>query len=74
MTQAAATSLTPDYSRRCAGCAHRLAYGTCAEPERAGLIPPGHGFGIVWPPPVHAATCEAFDGRGAARLTRSGRH
>jgi hypothetical protein len=61
-----ASTTAPDFSRRCADCAHRLPRGTCAEPERAGLFPPGHGFGIAWPRRTHAARCPAFDRAPAA--------
>lgn len=44
----------------CTNCRHRLPPGTCAEPEAAGLIPAGEGFGIAWPPEGHAAGCPAY--------------
>jgi hypothetical protein len=47
----------------CADCTHLLRLGTCGEPEAAGLFPPGHGFGIAWPPDGHAATCRAYAGK-----------
>lgn len=49
------------HPRACADCAHRLPRGTCAQPEAAGLIPAGAGFGLVWPEPGHAAGCAAFE-------------
>lgn len=49
--------------RTCADCLHRLPRGTCAQPEAAGLFPPGHGFGIAWAEPGHAAGCTAFAGK-----------
>ena len=58
---------TPDFGRRCADCRHRLGAGTCAEPERAGLIAAGAGFGIAWPPQLHATTCPAFVNRRTAQ-------
>ena len=52
-------------ARQCADCAHLTRRRTCLEPEAAGLIPAGQGFGIAWPGPVQAATCPAFtDKRG----------
>lgn len=45
----------------CADCTHCLPRGTCAQPEAAGLIPAGAGFGIVWPEPGHADGCTAFE-------------
>ncbi len=53
-------STTPDTSRQCSDCRNVLPRGTCGEPEKAGLFPAGHGFGIVWAPEAHAATCDAF--------------
>lgn len=47
-------------ARTCQGCLQRLRAGTCAQPEAAGLIPPGQGFGIAWPPQGHAAGCAGF--------------
>lgn len=64
------TTPTPDYSRRCTDCRHRLPRGTCGEPERAGLFPPGHGFGVTWPPPLHGATCPAYEARQDAQEAR----
>ena len=43
--------------RTCAGCAHRLRRGTCAEPVAAGLAT---HFGIRWAPDGHAQGCPAF--------------
>ena len=48
-------------ARQCVDCAHLTRRRTCLEPEAAGLIPAGHGFGIAWPEPVQAATCPAFN-------------
>lgn len=48
------------HPRACADCTHHLPRGTCAQPEAAGLIPAGAGFGIVWPEPGHADGCTAF--------------
>ena len=57
--------------RTCTACTHRLRAGTCAVPERAGLIPVGAGFGIFWPPAGHAATCPAWCSKApAATATR----
>ena len=47
-------------ARQCVDCAHLTRRRTCLEPEAAGLIPAGQGFGIAWPGPVQAATCPAF--------------
>ena len=53
-------------ARQCADCAHLTRRRTCLEPEAAGLIPAGQGFGIAWPAQAQAATCRAFtDKRGA---------
>ncbi len=61
------TAPLPDFTRRCADCRHLTRRKTCLQPELAGLIPAGAGFGLAWPGPVHAATCPAFsDRRGAA--------
>lgn len=49
--------------RTCRDCAHLLRTGACHRPEEAGIFPPGHGFGIAWPPPGHAVTCRAFEAR-----------
>lgn len=51
----------PHVTRRCPGCLHfNRRYRTCMEPEAAGLFPPGHGFGIAFPPVLHAPTCAAW--------------
>lgn len=53
----------PDFTRRCADCRHLTRRRTCLVPELAGLIPAGAGFGIAWPPLVHAARCAAWNQR-----------
>jgi hypothetical protein len=47
--------------RSCAQCRNVLPRGTCGEPEAAGLVPPGHGFGIATAEPGHAGRCAAFE-------------
>jgi hypothetical protein len=49
--------------RRCADCRHHLPRGTCGEPEAAGLIEVGNGFGIAWPEYGHSKNCPAFSGK-----------
>lgn len=49
--------------RQCRNCQHCGRYGTCLEPEAAGLW---HTFVIVWPPEGYARTCQAWKQRGAA--------
>ncbi len=44
----------------CAGCRHFGRRRTCLEPVAAGLLTQAQGFGIVWPPEGHGATCVAF--------------
>ena len=44
--------------RTCAGCAHRLRRGTCAEPVAAALAT---HFGIRWAPDGHAQSCPAYE-------------
>lgn len=62
----------PDYTRRCADCRHLTRYRTCRAPVAAGLIPPGDGFGIAWPGPVHASDCRAFDRKAGPQSRASG--
>ena len=50
-------------ARQCADCAHLTKRRTCLEPEAAGLIPAGQGFGIAWPPEGHGAGCAAFSSK-----------
>jgi hypothetical protein len=50
----------------CADCRHRLRFGTCGELVVAGLLTAEEGFGIVWPPDGHGASCAAFTGKGRA--------
>ena len=50
-------------AQRCAYCHHLTRVGTCAEPVIAGLLTAEVGFGIVWPPAAHAATCPAFSSK-----------
>ncbi len=58
-------SAQPDNARQCASCKNVLPRGTCAEPVKAGLFAPDHGFGIAWAPEGHAARCEAYAGAAA---------
>lgn len=63
-------------ARTCAGCRHRLRYGTCGGPVRAGLAPT---FSIRWPAAGYATICSTFEARAAVtdapdrpyRLTRA---
>ena len=55
-----ATTTTLSSVSTCPACQHLLRRGTCAEPEGAGLIPAGAGFGLAWPPAGHAATCASY--------------
>ena len=50
-------------ARQCVDCAHLTRRRTCLEPEAAGLIPAGQGFGIAWPPEGHGDGCAAFSGK-----------
>lgn len=50
-------------ARQCVDCAHLTRRRTCLEPEAAGLIPAGQGFGIAWPPEGHGAGCAAFSSK-----------
>ena len=47
-------------TQRCADCQHLTRVSTCAEPVQAGLLTAAEGFGIVWPPAAHAASCAAY--------------
>lgn len=51
---------TNDPTRTCRACTNRLPYGTCGEPNKAGLLDDGEPFGVRWPPDGHARTCKAF--------------
>ena len=53
-------SCTDKADKRCADCQHLTRISTCAEPVQAGLLTAAEGFGIVWPPAAHAASCAAF--------------
>ncbi len=44
----------------CAGCRHFGRRRTCLEPVAAGLLTETEGFGIVWPPEGHGASCPAY--------------
>lgn len=48
--------------RTCGECMHVLRRGTCGNPVAARLLTVQQGFGIVWPPEGHGATCAAFAG------------
>ena len=50
-------------ARQCVDCAHLTRRRTCLEPEAAGLIPAGQGFGIAWPPEGHGDGCAAFSSK-----------
>jgi len=58
-----ATRTTLSSVGTCTECQHLLQDGTCAEPESAGLIPAGAGFGVVWPPAEHATTCASYSSK-----------
>ena len=47
-------------TQRCADCQHLTRVSTCSAPVQAGLLTAAEGFGIVWPPAAHAASCAAF--------------
>ena len=47
----------------CTDCLHLLRRGTCGVPVAAGLLTAEDGFGIVWPPKGHGATCLAYTGK-----------
>jgi len=55
-----ATTTTLSLPNTCTDCRHLLRRGTCSEPEGAGLIPAGAGFGLAWPPAGHGATCASY--------------
>ena len=44
----------------CADCQHLTRVSTCAEPVQAELLTAAEGFGVVWPPATHAASCAAY--------------
>ena len=54
------SSCTDKADRSCADCQHLTRVSTCAEPVQAGLLTAAEGFGIVWPPAAHPASCAAF--------------
>ena len=47
----------------CGNCLHLLRRGTCGEPAAAGLLTAEEGFGIVWPPDGHCATCDSYSSK-----------
>lgn len=55
-----------NFGRRCADCRHLTKRKTCLEPELAGLISAGAGFGLAWPGPIQAASCPTFENRARA--------
>lgn len=68
----AADKPAPDYGRRCVDCRHLTRRRTCLQPERAGLIAAGAGFGIAWPGPAHAALCPAWLAADAPAAAQGG--
>jgi len=52
-------------ARACTDCQHFGRRRTCLEPVAAGLLTVAEGFGIVWPEPARAATCNGFAARAA---------
>lgn len=61
-----ATTTTLSSVSRCTDCQHLLRRGTCAEPEGAGLISAGAGFGLAWPPAGHGAACASYSSKTTA--------
>ena len=59
-------------TKRCSECRHLTRANTCGEPVAAGLLAREVGFGIVWPPAAHAATCPSFSSRMQQDAAASG--